>query len=81
MKTRIWFEGNRVGSWDIACAELCGLGHFRMKGLVTVDTPEDFQKWMAEQVSAQEAERQQAAPAPAPADTQASADGAKGGNS
>jgi cytochrome c oxidase subunit 2 len=80
LKTRIWFEGNRVGSWDIACAELCGLGHYRMKGQVTVDTPGDFQKWMAEQVAAQEAERQ-AAPAPTPAQTQASADGAKGGNS
>ncbi len=81
LKTRIWFEGNRVGSWDIACAELCGLGHYRMKGQVTVDTTEDFQKWMEEQISAQEAERQQAAPPPAAAQTQASADGAKGGNS
>ena len=57
LKTRIWFEGNRVGTWEIACAELCGLGHYRMKGFVTVDTAEDFQKWMAEQVSAQEAEQ------------------------
>jgi cytochrome c oxidase subunit 2 len=58
MKTRIWFEGNRVGHWEIACAELCGLGHYRMKGFVTVDTPEDFQKWLAEQASAQASEQQ-----------------------
>jgi cytochrome c oxidase subunit 2 len=70
MKTRIWFEANRVGNWEIACAELCGLGHYRMKGFVTVDTPEDFQKWLAEQAAEQAQEQKQAA-APAP----------KGGNS
>ncbi len=74
MKTRIWFEANRVGNWEIACAELCGLGHYRMKGFVTVDTPENFQKWLAEQAAAQEAERQ-----PAPAQAVAAAE--KGGNS
>ncbi len=64
MKTRIWFEATRVGNWEIACAELCGLGHYRMKGFVTVDTPEDFQKWLAEQAAAQAAEQQQAAAPP-----------------
>jgi cytochrome c oxidase subunit 2 len=70
MKTRIWFEGNRVGHWEIACAELCGLGHYRMKGFVNVDTPEDFQKWLSEQAAAVAAEQTQAqavAPVPAPA--------------
>jgi len=67
MKTRIWFEGNKVGHWEIACAELCGLGHFRMKGFVTVDTPEDYQKWLAEQTAAKAAENAPPAPAPAAA--------------
>jgi len=57
MHTRIWFQGNRVGNWEIACAELCGLGHFRMKGFITVDTPADYEKWLAEQASAQNAEQ------------------------
>jgi cytochrome c oxidase subunit 2 len=48
MTTRIWFEATRVGHWEIACAELCGLGHYRMKGFVTVETPEEFERWMAE---------------------------------
>jgi cytochrome c oxidase subunit II len=48
MTTRIWFEATRVGHWEIACAELCGLGHFRMKGFVTVETPEEFERWLAE---------------------------------
>jgi cytochrome c oxidase subunit 2 len=76
LKTRIWFEGNRVGSWDIACAELCGLGHFRMKGFVTVDTREDFEKWLAEQAAAQAAEQPQAA-----AQAETAAETPKGGAS
>ena len=42
MTTKIWFEGTTVGHWEIACAELCGLGHYRMKGFITVDAPEEF---------------------------------------
>jgi cytochrome c oxidase subunit II len=48
MTTRIWLEATRVGNWEIACAELCGLGHFRMKGFVTVETPEEFERWLVE---------------------------------
>ena len=60
MKSRIWFEGNKVGHWEIACAELCGLGHFRMKGFVTVDTPDDYQKWLAGQAAEQTPEQPKA---------------------
>jgi cytochrome c oxidase subunit 2 len=38
--------------WEIACAQLCGLGHYRMKGFYTVHEPADFDAWMAEQVAA-----------------------------
>src|SRR6266850_2002575 len=38
--------GNPEFQYEIACAQLCGLGHYRMRGFVTVQTPEDFQKWM-----------------------------------
>lgn len=51
MTTRIWFEATRVGNWEITCAELCGLGHYRMKGFITVDSPEDFDKWLAAQAA------------------------------
>jgi cytochrome c oxidase subunit 2 len=36
-------------SWDIACAQLCGLGHYRMKGHYEVQTKAEFDKWMSEQ--------------------------------
>jgi cytochrome c oxidase subunit 2 len=34
---------------EIACAQLCGLGHYRMRGYVTVQSQEDFNKWYDEQ--------------------------------
>lgn len=37
--------------WEIACAQLCGLGHFRMRGYYTVLDEPDFDQWMAEQVA------------------------------
>jgi cytochrome c oxidase subunit 2 len=63
MSTRIWFDGMRTGHWEIACAELCGLGHYRMKGFVTVETPEEFAAWIAAQEAQVAAEH--APPAPA----------------
>ena len=80
MKTRIWFQGNRVGNWEIACAELCGLGHFRMKGFITVDTPADYEKWLAEQAAAQAAEAPKTAEAPAAPAAPAAAPAAQTGS-
>ena len=37
--------------WEIACAQLCGLGHYRMKGFYTIHSQADFDTWMAEQVA------------------------------
>ena len=37
--------------WEIACAQLCGLGHYRMRGFYQVHTQESFDTWMASQVA------------------------------
>ena len=39
-------------TYEIACAQLCGLGHYRMRGFVTIQEPAEFQAWMDEQVAA-----------------------------
>jgi cytochrome c oxidase subunit 2 len=39
--------GNPEFQYEIACAQLCGMGHYRMRGFVTVQTADEFQKWMA----------------------------------
>jgi len=38
--------GNQDFQYEIACAQLCGLGHYRMRAFVTVLPPDEFQKWM-----------------------------------
>ena len=48
LPTRVWLEAVRPGQFEIRCAELCGLGHYRMKGFVTTQPMEDFQKWLVE---------------------------------
>ena len=41
--------GNPEFLYEIACAQLCGLGHYRMRGFVTVLGADEFQKWMADE--------------------------------
>ena len=41
--------GQPTFEYEITCSQLCGLGHFRMRGVVIVQTPDDFQKWLDEQ--------------------------------
>lgn len=49
MTIPVWFIPNRVGEYEIACSQLCGLGHFRMRGFITIQSPADYQKWFADQ--------------------------------
>jgi cytochrome c oxidase subunit 2 len=35
-----WFKATKTGVFDIACAELCGLGHYRMRGFLNIHTQE-----------------------------------------
>ena len=37
VKTMLSFEAKKTGVFDIACAQHCGLGHYRMRGTMTVD--------------------------------------------
>jgi cytochrome c oxidase subunit 2 len=54
MITPVWFEATRTGEFTLACAELCGLGHYRMGGTVTVHSEAEFQNWLSEQQAAAE---------------------------
>jgi len=48
LTSRVWLQGTETGTFDIACAELCGLGHYRMRGFISVDEPADFEAWLQE---------------------------------
>ncbi len=43
-----------IGDFEVTCAELCGLGHYKMHGMLRVVSQEEFDKWLA----AREAEKQ-----------------------
>jgi cytochrome c oxidase subunit 2 len=51
MTARIWFTPTQTGAWDIACSQLCGMGHYRMRGEYRVLTPEEWDQWLAEEVA------------------------------
>ena len=44
---RLWLAATKTGQYEIACAELCGLGHYRMRGFLTIEPPEAFRQWLA----------------------------------
>ncbi|MEO8276521.1 MAG: cytochrome c oxidase subunit II [Thermoanaerobaculia bacterium] len=43
----IWFTPSKAGKYHIFCAEFCGAEHSGMIGWVTVQTPEEYQAWLA----------------------------------
>jgi len=49
MQIPVWFIPNRVGEYEISCSQLCGLGHFRMRGFITIQSAADYDKWFADQ--------------------------------
>lgn len=45
MEIPLEIEVDREGKYEIACAELCGLGHSQMHSLLIADSPQDYQRW------------------------------------
>jgi cytochrome c oxidase subunit 2 len=56
----MWFKPIKTGTYEVICGQLCGLGHYSMKGSVVVDTAEDFQNWLKERSEFAQQQRQQA---------------------
>jgi len=42
-----WFTPTKTGTYDIQCAEMCGIGHGIMAGRVVIETPEEHEAWLA----------------------------------
>ena len=55
LKQLTWFRADRQGVYDIVCAELCGWGHYKMRGRLIVEPRDKYEKWLAEQYEAQQA--------------------------
>ena len=44
----MWFKPIKPGPYEVVCGQLCGFGHYGMKGMVVVDSPADYQAWLKE---------------------------------
>lgn len=47
----VWFEATETGEFTLACAELCGIGHYRMGGRVIVHSAADYEAWIQAEVA------------------------------
>ena len=50
----VWFKANKTGRYDLVCAELCGWGHYKMKGRLTLESREKFDRWLENEFQSQE---------------------------
>ncbi len=48
------FKAEKTGTYDVACAELCGQGHYSMKATLEVMEPAQFEAWLAESAPSEE---------------------------
>ena len=51
MITFYWLTPTRTGDFEVLCAEYCGTGHYAMRGRVIVDNENDYNKWLAQQIT------------------------------
>jgi cytochrome c oxidase subunit II len=49
MTPEVVFFPTKIGHFELACAELCGLAHYRMRGFFDVVAPPDFEEWLRKQ--------------------------------
>lgn len=49
MVSYFWFTPTRAGSYEVLCAEYCGLAHFNMRGRLLVEEADAFASWLAAQ--------------------------------
>jgi len=54
--TQMWFQAQRLGVFEIACAQHCGANHYKMRGVLTVQSADDYATWLREE-SARAAQR------------------------
>lgn len=77
--TTIWFTpkyttaemknitGNKDFVYEISCDQMCGSGHYSMRGVIIVETQEEYNAWMADKKPQYVTVKEAAAPAPAAA--------------
>ena len=51
LTVRTWFTPITVGTFEIRCSQLCGLGHYRMRGDVSVLSPDAWDEWLKSELA------------------------------
>jgi len=51
MKINVHFTPVKEGTYEIACAEVCGLGHYKMKAFFKVMSQADYENWLKEKAA------------------------------
>jgi len=46
-----WFQATVPGEYELGCAELCGMGHYKMRARVFVQTVDEFNAWSTQQAA------------------------------
>jgi len=49
MEIPLHFEADKIGTYEVPCSELCGLGHFQMRTTMQVMSEADFEAWKKQQ--------------------------------
>lgn len=62
MKIPVWFRPVEEGRFDIVCAELCGWGHYKMKGRITIESRAAYDQYLADLAKRQKATQNPATP-------------------
>jgi cytochrome c oxidase subunit 2 len=57
--------GNKDFVYEISCDQMCGSGHYSMRGVIVVETQEEFDAWMASKKPQYVTVKEAAAPATA----------------
>jgi cytochrome c oxidase subunit 2 len=45
MVNPLWFEAKELGQFEVACAQHCGVNHYKMKAVLTVLSADDYRAW------------------------------------
>jgi cytochrome c oxidase subunit 2 len=45
---RTWFQAKETGKFEIACSQMCGWAHYKMRGELTVLSEKDYEAWLKE---------------------------------
>jgi cytochrome c oxidase subunit 2 len=53
LRSPVWFTPTVEGEFEIACSQLCGLGHHRMRGVIKVESEAAYRKFLDDEAALQ----------------------------